>query len=72
MQRAQNIHAHVNAGFLFKFDKKNNYEVIDSPNIVYGGISSNFVSYPIEIFFDRTNCHTTIFTDTCYKYRKLH
>ncbi|XP_065224600.1 uncharacterized protein LOC135848592 [Planococcus citri] len=43
MQRAQNTHAYVNAGFLIKVDKNANYKVIDSPTLVYGGIHPNFV-----------------------------
>lgn len=45
MQRAQNTHAYVNAGFLINVDKTDNYTVIDSPTIVYGGINPNFVGY---------------------------
>ncbi|XP_026741819.1 xanthine dehydrogenase-like [Trichoplusia ni] len=40
MPRAQNAHAIVNAGFLFKMDTAN---LIKSANIVYGNISSTFV-----------------------------
>lgn len=42
MARAQNVYAHVNAGFLFRLDPYNN--IIEKPNIVYGGINSKFVS----------------------------
>ncbi|KAF6204371.1 hypothetical protein GE061_002712 [Apolygus lucorum] len=42
MPRAQNAHAYVNAGFLFKLDKSN-FTVMEKPNIVFGGISSKFV-----------------------------
>uniref|UniRef100_A0A0A9YL90 Indole-3-acetaldehyde oxidase n=1 Tax=Lygus hesperus TaxID=30085 RepID=A0A0A9YL90_LYGHE len=41
MPRAQNVHAYVNAGFLFQID--GNYRTISKPRIVYGGIASNFV-----------------------------
>ncbi|KAG8310059.1 hypothetical protein J6590_071596 [Homalodisca vitripennis] len=41
--RAQNAHAHVNAGFLFKVDKKDKFKVLERPNIVFGGISPSFV-----------------------------
>lgn len=44
MPRAQNAHAYVNAGFLFKVDKKNKFKVLEKPNIVFGGINSTFVS----------------------------
>ncbi|CAH1997045.1 unnamed protein product [Acanthoscelides obtectus] len=40
MPRAQNAHADVNAGFLFKLSP--NY-VVESPRIVFGGISATFV-----------------------------
>lgn len=40
MPRAQNVHAIVNAGFLFKLDAK---EIITSTNIVFGNISRSFV-----------------------------
>ncbi|XP_065224598.1 uncharacterized protein LOC135848590 isoform X2 [Planococcus citri] len=43
MQRAQNTHAYVNAGFLVKVDKNAYYRVLDSPSIVFGGISPQFV-----------------------------
>ncbi|XP_054281347.1 uncharacterized protein LOC128999016 [Macrosteles quadrilineatus] len=41
--RAQNAHAYVNAGFLFKVDKKNKYKILEKPNIVFGGITPGFV-----------------------------
>lgn len=41
MPRAQNAHAHVNAGFLFKLDKTG--KVLEKPNIIIGGINENFV-----------------------------
>ncbi|BES97397.1 2 iron, 2 sulfur cluster Hypothetical protein [Nesidiocoris tenuis] len=41
MPRAQNAHAYVNAGFLFKFDKQS-YTVLEKPSIVFGGINSKF------------------------------
>lgn len=44
MSRAQNTHAYVNAGFLFKVDKKNNFNVLEKPTIVFGNINSGFVS----------------------------
>lgn len=40
MPRSQNAHAHVNAGFLFKFDKKN---LIEKATIVYGAITADFI-----------------------------
>lgn len=45
MQRAQNTHAYVNAGFLFSVDKNDEFRVLHKPRIVYGGIRSDFVSY---------------------------
>ncbi|XP_046679837.1 probable aldehyde oxidase 4 isoform X1 [Homalodisca vitripennis] len=44
MPRSQNAHAYVNAGFLFKVDKKDNFKVLEKPNIVFGGITPEFVS----------------------------
>ncbi|KAG5346431.1 XDH dehydrogenase, partial [Acromyrmex charruanus] len=41
MPRAQNACAHVNAGFLFKLD--DNGEVLELPNIIFGGIDTNFL-----------------------------
>ncbi|KAJ8891328.1 hypothetical protein PR048_010844 [Dryococelus australis] len=46
MPRAQNVHAVVNAGFMFKLGADGNRHVLEKPNIVYGGITSEFVSYP--------------------------
>lgn len=42
MPRAQNAHAHVNAGFLFKLNGAG--KVLEQPNIIFGGINKNFVS----------------------------
>lgn len=39
MPRAQNAHAHVNAGFLLKLNQAN---VVDSARIVYGCINPSF------------------------------
>ena len=44
MPRAQNAHADVNAGFLFKLDAET--KVIERPNIIFGGINPDFVSFP--------------------------
>ncbi|XP_018363392.1 PREDICTED: xanthine dehydrogenase/oxidase-like [Trachymyrmex cornetzi] len=41
MPRAQNAHAHVNAGFLFKLDGSG--KVLEEPNIIYGGINKQFL-----------------------------
>ncbi|XP_043523035.1 xanthine dehydrogenase/oxidase-like isoform X2 [Frieseomelitta varia] len=41
MQRAQNAHAHVNAGFLFKLNGAG--KVLEQPNIIFGGINKNFL-----------------------------
>lgn len=43
MQRAQNTHAYVNAGFLFSVDKNDEFRVLHKPRIVYGGIRSDFI-----------------------------
>ncbi|XP_049943149.1 uncharacterized protein LOC126419914 [Schistocerca serialis cubense] len=43
MPRAQNAHAYVNAGFLFKLDMKNVGKVISKPRIVFGGISHDLI-----------------------------
>ncbi|KOC64413.1 Aldehyde oxidase 2 [Habropoda laboriosa] len=40
MPRAQNAHAHVNAGFLFKLDGAG--KVLERPNIIIGGINKEF------------------------------
>ncbi|KAK2583672.1 hypothetical protein KPH14_009602 [Odynerus spinipes] len=40
MPRAQNAHAHVNAGFLFKLDGTG--KVLEKPNIIFGGIREDF------------------------------
>ncbi|XP_011694376.1 PREDICTED: xanthine dehydrogenase/oxidase-like [Wasmannia auropunctata] len=40
MPRAQNAHAHVNAGFLFRLSSKGT--VMERPNIIFGGINKNF------------------------------
>ncbi|XP_008544021.1 uncharacterized protein LOC103568824 isoform X1 [Microplitis demolitor] len=41
MPRAQNAHAHVNAGFLFKLDARG--VVLEKPNIIFGGIRHDFL-----------------------------
>ena len=41
MPRAQNAHAMVNAGFLFKLDSSG--KMLQRPNIIYGGIRPDFV-----------------------------
>ncbi|XP_076651937.1 uncharacterized protein LOC143358591 [Halictus rubicundus] len=41
MPRAQNAHAHVNAGFLLKLDGTGN--VLEKPNIIFGGIHKDFL-----------------------------
>ncbi|XP_025993326.1 xanthine dehydrogenase/oxidase isoform X2 [Solenopsis invicta] len=41
MPRAQNAHAHVNAGFLFKLDAGG--KVLEKPNILFGGINEHFL-----------------------------
>lgn len=42
MPRAQNAHALVNAGFLFKLDPSG--KVLEKPNLIIGGIRPEFVS----------------------------
>ena len=49
MPRAQNAHAYVNAGFLFRLDVNNGGKVLAKPTIVYGGINPQFVSIIIII-----------------------
>jgi hypothetical protein len=44
MPRAQNAHACVNAGFLFRLNVNNGGKVLSKPTIVYGGINPQFVS----------------------------
>ncbi|XP_014482532.1 PREDICTED: xanthine dehydrogenase/oxidase-like isoform X2 [Dinoponera quadriceps] len=41
MPRAQNAHAHVNAGFLFKLD--GGCKILEKPNIIFGGINEHFL-----------------------------
>nr|XP_050853429.1 uncharacterized protein LOC127065310 isoform X1 [Vespula vulgaris] len=41
MPRAQNAHAHINAGFLFKLDGIG--KVMEKPNIIIGGIRDDFM-----------------------------
>lgn len=41
MPRAQNAHAFVNAGFLFKLDGGG--RVLEKPNIIFGGINEHFL-----------------------------
>ncbi|BET01357.1 Xanthine dehydrogenase [Nesidiocoris tenuis] len=40
MPRSQNVHAYVNAGFLFKLD--DSLRCVEKPRIVFGGISAEF------------------------------
>nr|CAD7445654.1 unnamed protein product [Timema bartmani] len=44
MPRAKNVHAIVNAGFLFNLSSDGNGTVVGRPNIVYGGIHPSFVN----------------------------
>jgi xanthine dehydrogenase/oxidase len=44
MPRAQNAHAYVNAGFLIKADKKDNFKILEKPTLLFGGIKPEFVS----------------------------
>ncbi|XP_075216126.1 xanthine dehydrogenase-like [Lycorma delicatula] len=43
MPRAQNAHAYVNAAFLVRVDPNDKYKVLDTPTIVFGSITPNFV-----------------------------
>nr|XP_024214404.1 xanthine dehydrogenase-like isoform X2 [Halyomorpha halys] len=43
MPRRQNVHALMNAGFLFKIKESNKYTVEERPNIVFGSVGPNFV-----------------------------
>ena len=49
MPRAQNAHAYVNAGFLFKMNGDNGGKVLAKPTIVYGGINPQFVSIRVIV-----------------------
>ncbi|XP_015433474.1 PREDICTED: indole-3-acetaldehyde oxidase-like [Dufourea novaeangliae] len=50
MPRAQNAHAHVNGGFLFKLDGTG--KVLEEPNIIFGGIHKEFLhAVDTEKFF---------------------
>ncbi|XP_021929641.1 indole-3-acetaldehyde oxidase-like [Zootermopsis nevadensis] len=56
MPRAQNAHAYVNAGFLFKLNKTAKGKVLKKPIIVYGGINPYFVhAVNTENFLDGKN-----------------
>jgi xanthine dehydrogenase/oxidase len=44
MPRAQNAHAYVNAGFLFKIKVTDGGKALEKPTLVYGGINPKFVS----------------------------
>ncbi|KAJ8675993.1 hypothetical protein QAD02_011779, partial [Eretmocerus hayati] len=41
MPRAQNAHALVNAGFLFRVDKEG--KILEEPNVIFGGIRPDFL-----------------------------
>ncbi|PNF21140.1 hypothetical protein B7P43_G05076, partial [Cryptotermes secundus] len=43
MPRAQNAHAYVNAGFLFKINVNDSGKVLAKPTIVFGGINPEFI-----------------------------
>ncbi|XP_067011294.2 xanthine dehydrogenase/oxidase [Anabrus simplex] len=43
MPRAQNAHAYVNAGFMFRMTVQNHGTVLEYPTIVYGGIHPQFI-----------------------------
>jgi len=49
MPRAQNAHAYVNAGFLFRMNVHNGGKVLTKPTIVYGGINPQFVSIRVIV-----------------------
>jgi len=49
MPRAQNAHAYVNAGFLFRLNVNNGGKVLAKPTIVYGGINPQFVSIIVVV-----------------------
>jgi len=49
MPRAQNAHAYVNAGFLFRLNVNNGGKVLAKPTILYGGINPQFVSIIVVI-----------------------
>lgn len=44
MPRTRSVHAYVNAGFCFKLEKSAKFKILDKPRLVYGNISSSFVS----------------------------
>ncbi|CAH1402822.1 unnamed protein product [Nezara viridula] len=51
MARRQNVHATVNAGFLFRMQSSNKYIVEEQPKIVFGHISPNFThAFETEAF----------------------
>ena len=43
MPRSSNAHAYVNAGFCARVDRGHAHRIVDTPTIVFGGISSSFV-----------------------------
>lgn len=73
MQRYRGTHAQVNAAFLFKVDKTNNYKVLETPTLVYGGISSNFVSILSRLFiFNLDIIYLNFYyLGTCYQNRAI-
>jgi len=59
MPRAQNAHAYVNAGFLFRLNVNNGGKVLEKPTIVYGGINPLFVSIIVVVVVVIISCSNT-------------
>ena len=49
MPRAQNAHAYVNAGFLFRLNVNSGGKVLAKPTVVFGGINPQFVSIVVVV-----------------------
>jgi len=57
VNRSQNAHAYVNAGFLMKVNREDGFRILEKPSIVYGNISGDFhhasktENYLVKIIF---------------------
>nr|XP_014274699.1 xanthine dehydrogenase-like isoform X2 [Halyomorpha halys] len=72
MARRQNVHATVNAGFLFRILSSNRYIVEEQPRIVFGHISPNFThAFNTEAFLTgKSLLDASVFRDAKYRLAK--